>query len=124
MPSNIGVNDVFTIKNDKYVINELATEELKEEIMNMAKEIIDKQNAKLDSYRKEGHLYLVSEELGNNRFLWDLTDAPKFEFEEVDIPKDLLDRATEGTVLKYSNGTYEYYSNDGFERAEKIQSSL
>lgn len=124
MPSNIEVNDVFTIKNDKYVINELATEELKEEIMNMAKEIIDKQNAKLDSYRKEGHLYLVSEELGNNRFLWDLTDAPKFEFEEVDIPKDLLDRATEGTVLKYSNGTYEYYSNDGFERAEKIQSSL
>ena len=123
MPSNIGVNDVFTINNDKYVINDIATEELQEEIINMAKEIIDKQNAKLDSYRKEGHLYMVNEELGNNRFLWDLTDAPKFEFEEVDIPEDLLDKATEGSVLKYSNGTYEYYSNDGFERAEKIRSS-
>ena len=66
---------------------------------------------------------MVSEELGNNRFLWDLTDASKNEFEEVDIPEDLLDRATEGTVLKYTNGTYEYYSNDGFERAEKIHSS-
>ena len=123
MPSNIGVNDVFTINNDKYVINDKATEELQEEIKNMAEEIIDKQNAKLDSYRKEGHLYMVSEELGNNRFLWDLTDETKFEFEEVDIPKDLLDRATEGSVLKYTNGTYEYYSNDGFERAEKIHSS-
>lgn len=120
MPSNIGVNDVFTIKNDKYVINDIATKELQEEIINMAKEIIDKQNANLDRYRKEGHLYMVSEEIGDNRFLWDLTDAPEFEFEEVDIPKDLLDMATEGSVLKYTNGTYEYYSNDGFERAEKI----
>lgn len=123
MPKEIGVNDVFAIKNGEYIIDNLATEELQEEIKNMAKEIIDRQNAKLDSYRKEGHLYMVSEELGNNRFLWDLTDAPKFEFEEVDIPKDLLDRATEGSVLKYTNGTYEYYSNDGFERVEKIHLS-
>lgn len=123
MPKGIGVNDVFTIKEDEIVIDNLATEELQEEITNMAEEIINKQNAKLDSYRKEGHLYMVSEELGKNRFLWDLTDAPKFEFEEVDIPKDLLDRATEGSVLIYTNGNYEYYSNDGFERAEKIHSS-
>lgn len=116
MPKDIGVNDVFRIEEDKYVIDNLATEELQEEIINMAKEIIDKQSAKLEKYRKEGHLYMVSEELGNNRFLWDLTDVTKFEFEEVDIPKDLLDTATEGTVLKYINGTYEYYSNDGFER--------
>jgi len=120
MPKDIGVNDVFRMKDDEYIIDNFATEELEEEIINMTKEIIDKQNAKLDRYRKEGHLYMVSEELGDNRFLWDLTEAPKIEFEEVDIPKDLLDRATEGSVLKYTNGTYEYYSNDGFERAEKV----
>lgn len=119
MPKDIGINDIFRIKDDKYIIDNFATEELKNEIKNMAEEIINKQNAKLDSYRKEGHLYVVKEELGDNRFLWDLTDASKFEFEEVDIPKDLLDRATEGSVLKYTNGTYEYYSNDGFERADK-----
>lgn len=119
MPKDIGINDIFRIKDDKYIIDNFATEELKKEIKNMAEEIINKQNAKLDSYRKEGHLYVVKEELGDNRFLWDLTDASKFEFEEVDIPKDLLDRATEGSVLKYTNGTYEYYSNDGFERADK-----
>lgn len=123
MPQNIDVNDVFTLKDGKYVVDKLATEELREKITNMAKEIIDKQNVKLDSYRKEGHLYMVSEELGNNRFLWDLTDAPNFEFEEVNIPKDLLDKATQGSVLKYTNGNYEYYSNDGFERAEIIHSS-
>ena len=109
--------------NAKYIIDKLATEELQKEIENMAEEIIDKQNEKLDSYRKEGHLYMVSEELGNNRFLYDLTDSPDFEFEEVNIPKDLLDVATEGSVLKYTNGTYEYYSSDGFERLDKINSS-
>ena len=114
IPKEIGVNGVFRIKEGKYVIDKIATENLRNEITNMAKEIIDKQNVKLDSYRKEGHLYMVSEELGDNRFLWDLTDKPEFEFEEVDIPRNLLEKATQGTVLKYTNGTYEYYSNDGF----------
>lgn len=123
MPKDIGVNAVFRKREDEYIMDNYATKKLQKEIKNMAEEIINKQNAKLDSYRKEGHLYMVSEELGDNRFLWDLTDAPEFEFEEVDIPKDLLERATEGSVLKYTNGTYEYYSNDGFERADKIHSS-
>ena len=123
MPKDIGVNDVFIIENDKYVIDNLATKELQEEITNMANKIIDKQNIKLEKYRKEGHLYMVTEELGNNRFLWDLTETPKIEFEEVNIPKDLLNKATEGMVLKYTNGKYEYYSDDGFERADKIHSS-
>ena len=101
--------------------NNIYTKELQENIKDMAKEILDKQNINLDKHRKEGHLYVVTEELGNNRFLWDLTDASKTEFEEVDIPKDLLSKATEGIVLKYNNGKYEYYSDDGFERAEKIQ---
>lgn len=120
MPKDIGVNDVFTIKENEYVINTVATEELLKEIETMANKIIDKQNANLASYRKEGHLYMVSEEIGDNRFLYDLTDKSNVEFEEVDIPKDVLDKATEGAVLKYTNGTYEYYSNDGFERLDKI----
>ena len=118
IPKNVEVNDVFLIKENEYIIDTVATEELQQEIKKMAEEIIDKQNEKLDSYRKEGHLYMVSEELGNNRFLYDLTDVQGFEFEEVQIPKDLLNLATEGSVLKYTNGAYEYYSSDGFERLE------
>lgn len=123
MPRDIRVNDVFKIENGNYVIDNIATKELQEEIMNMVQEIIDKQNISLTEHRKEGHLYMVTEEIGNNRFLWDLTDAPEFEFEEVQLPKDLLEKATQGIVLKYINGGYEYYSSDGFERAERIHSS-
>lgn len=119
MPKDIGVNDVFRIENDKYMIDDIATKELQEEITDMAHGIINKQNMNLDNYRKEGHLYIVIEELGNNRFLKDLTDSTNPEFEEVNIPKDLLNKATEGMVLEYTNGKYEYYSDDGFERAEE-----
>ena len=121
MPENIGVNDVFREKGGKFIVDDFATAELHEKIKCMAEGIINKQNANIESYRKEGHLYMVSEELGNNRFLWDLTDVPKFEFEEVDIPKDLLGKAVEGSVLRFTNGTYEYYSNDGFERLNRIK---
>ena len=122
MPSEVKINDVLKIKDNKYVIDNISTKELQEYIKNMAKDILDKQNINLDKHRKDGHLYMVTEELGNNRFLWDLTDAPKTEFEEPNIPNDLLSKATEGIVLKYTNGKYEYYSDDGFERAEKIHS--
>ena len=121
IPSEVKINDVLRIKDNNYVIDNISTNELQEKIKNMAKEILDKQNINLNKHREEGHLYMVTEELGDNRFLWDLTDAPKIEFEEVEIPEDLLDKATEGVVLKYTNGKYEYYSDDGFERAEKIQ---
>ena len=123
IPIETKINDVLKIKDNQYVIDDVSTKELKKNIKNMAKEILNNQNINLDKHRKEGHLYMVTEELGNNRFLWDLTDAPKTEFEEPYIPKDLLNTATEGIVLKYTNGKYEYYSDDGFERAEKIHSS-
>lgn len=112
MPKDIGVNDVFTIENGKYMVNTNATKEVKREIENMAQEIINKQNEVLEKNRKEGHLYLVSEEVGDNRFLKDLTENSNHEFQEVDIPKEVLERATEGSILKFTNGKYEYYSNN------------
>lgn len=120
MPKGIGVNDVFRIENNNYIIDKKSTKELQEEIKNVAKEVIDKQNINLEKFRKEGHLYLVTEEIGDNRFLWDLTEKNKNEFEEVNISKELLNKATEGAVLKYTNGAYEYYSDNGFEMIEKI----
>lgn len=115
MPKGIGINDVFQIKSDKYILDSIATKELKDEITKMAEKIIEKQNNNLEKHRKEGHLYMVTEELGNNRFLKDLSNSSKHEFEEVNIPKELLNKATEGKILKYSNGKYEYYSDYGYE---------
>ena len=116
MPANIGVNSVFSVEDSRYVLNKLATEKLKEKLTNMTEELERKQNLALEEHRKEGHLYLVTEEIGDNRFLWDLTDKPRSEFEEVSVPKELLSQATEGIVLKYTNGNYEYYSDGGFDK--------
>ncbi len=121
--SEVKVNEVLKFQNNNFIVDNHSTNELQEEIKNMAKKILNKQNINLNKHRKEGHLYMVTEELGDNRFLLDLTDASKTEFEEVNIPKDLLSKATEGMVLIYNNGKYEYYSDDGFERAERINSS-
>lgn len=110
MPKEARVNDVLTIENDRYVANKVATQELREEIKNMAKEIIEKQNKILGKHRKEGHLYMVTDELDEHRFLLDITDNLETEFEEIDFPKDLLEKATQGTIFKYINGKYEYYN--------------
>lgn len=107
----ISINDIFSIKNDKYIVQNSLTQDFKDTINDVTDEIIIKQNKELSDCRKDGHLYM--------RFLIDLTDNLGFEFEEVDIPEELLSKATEGMVLKYSNGTYEYFSDDGFERLEK-----
>lgn len=110
IPKDVQVNDVFTIENGNYLVDKNATEELKQEIENMAQKIINKQNETLEKNRKDGHLYLVCEEVGNSRFLKDITEKSNKEFQEVNIPKDVLEKATEGKILKFTNGKYEYYS--------------
>jgi len=110
MPKEISVNDVFRLKDDKYIIDKISTNELQTAIKNMANEVIEKQNRNLSKHRKEGHLYMVTEELKESRFLLDTTESTGTEFEEVDFPKDLLEKATQGTIFMYTNGTYEYYN--------------
>ena len=111
LKEKLSINDVFKIENDEAIIDKIATKELKDKILEMANEIIEKQNNNLSNYKKEGHLYVVKEEIGNNRFLKDITEDKNTEFEEVDIPKEILDIAVEGSVLKYTNGKYEYFSD-------------
>lgn len=109
MPKEISVNDVFRLKDDKYIIDKISTNELQTAIKNMANEVIEKQNRNLSKHRKEGHLYMVTDELRESRFLLDITEGAKTEFEEVDFPKDLLEEATQGSIFIYTNGIYEYY---------------
>lgn len=96
------VNKVFTKQNGKYVYEKEASKYMKDVLNFYTNYISNNQQKKLEAERKEGHLYLVTEELGNNRFLWDLTDKPQNDFEEVAIPQDVLNQATEGTVLLYT----------------------
>lgn len=118
LAENIGVNSVFRKEAGQFVLDNVATEHIEKEVKEKGQQILIEQDIKLSEYRQEGHLYVVTEEINNKRFLWDLTDRPKNEIEEVDFPKELLVQATAGTVWKYEDGDYKYYSNDGFERME------
>lgn len=120
-PDDSCINKVFTKENNKYVYEKEASLYLQDALKYLTKLVGTKQDLYLDRQRREGHLYLVTEELGNSRCLWDLTDKPKNDFEEICIPNNILDIAKEGMVLKYSNGKYEFYSDDGFDRMVEMQ---
>ena len=72
-------------------------------------------NIELNDNRKEGHLYLVTEDRNNEIYLWDFTDKPKHEFKEVISSEELLKVAKEGSMLQYKNGAYELYSENGYD---------
>ena len=91
-------------------------EKIKLEIIKMANRVLKEQNNKLLEYRKEGHLYMVEEDVNERIYLIDLSNDNGKAFEEVDFPKELINKATEGAVFKYEKGKYSFYSNDGFER--------
>lgn len=69
----------------------------------------------IDKNHKEGHLYFVTSDKNNQIYLWDFTDKPEYEFEEKNIPPELKDFAKEGAMLKYENGTFSLYSEEGYD---------
>lgn len=110
-------------KINKEIINENnSRDKLKEHLSNsdsINSEIIQNSNQsnKLEQNldRVEGHIYLVTSDLNGKIYLWDFTDKPEHEFEEKGIPKNLLDLAKEGSLLQFKNGTYEFYSDSGYD---------
>ena len=109
LPSNAGVNCILREEDGKYNIDLEGTEYIRNEIKKMTEEVLKEQNQKLESYRQEGHLYLVREDLNDRIYLIDITANPGYAVEEVDFPESLKNEATEGTIFKYENGTYEFY---------------
>ncbi len=77
------------------------------------------QSQELQENRKEGHLYLVTEDRNGEVYLWDFTDKPKHEFKEVITSDELLKVAKEGAMLQYKNGKYELYSENGYDMLEE-----
>ena len=72
-------------------------------------------NEELENYRKEDHLYLVTEDRNNEIYLNDFTEKSKVEFKEANLPEEILKDAREGTILQYKNGKYEIYSQNGYD---------
>ena len=77
--------------------------------------VLLEEDKKLQDNRKEGHLYLVTEDKNNEIYLWDFTDKPKHEFKETILSGELLSVAKEGAMLQYKNGKYELYSSYGYD---------
>ena len=78
--------------------------------------LFDKDNTlDVKEYRKEGHLYFVTEDRNNEIYLWDFTDKPKHEFKEIITSVELQKVAKEGAMLQYKNGKYELYSPYGYD---------
>ena len=107
LPSDVKIDTVLRLKDENYYIDEDATLEIEKRILNMANELLEEQSKVLEDYRKEGHLYRVSEKINEAIFLNDITDNPGFEVEEVDFPEELLSNANEGTIFIYEDGTYK-----------------
>ncbi len=117
LPNEVKVNSILRTKNGKYVLDKLDTEIVVNEIIQMANNVLEMQDKQLDDFRKEDNLYMVEEDRNDRIYLTNISDkSDNIVLEEVDFPKELLDKATEGTVFQYKNGEYLFYSRDGFER--------
>lgn len=113
------INTVFREENGKYILDKKGTEEIKNEIMNMASKVIYEQNKKLEEYRKNGYLYMVEEDINDRIYLTNITGDTKYVFEEIDFPDNLKILATEGAVFQYENNQYFFIANNGYERIYK-----
>lgn len=108
LPEDAQVNSAMRMKNGKLITDKEATQEILNEINNRAKEVIERQNKQIEDYKKEDHTYLVTEDSNGRVFLWDSTEKPKNEIEDVYFPEELKDKAKEGNKFLYQNGTYVY----------------
>ena len=98
-----------------------------ENVTDTKENLLDTENTideKLKKYRKEGHLYFVTEDRNNEIYLWDFTDKPKYEFKEIVTSEELLSVAKEGAMLQYKNGKYELYSTDGYDMLYNEENGL
>lgn len=112
LPQSSGVGTILR-KNleNKYVIDELGTEEIKEKIENLEKNIYEEQENFLESRRIENHVYELSEKDEKSVWLFDITNNDDEAFEEIDFEKDIFENAEEGDKFIYKNGRYEKGNN-------------
>lgn len=116
--SLISENRIIKEKNKIMRKYQNRPEKIEKEVKKMENRILRNQEQILTKNRKEGHLYMVEEDINERIYLLNLTEKNNYVFEEVDFPKKLLDKATEGAVFEYKNGTYCFYSYSGFEILE------
>jgi len=109
LPKETLLDSIIREKNGEYVLDEKATQDITKDLENMVSSVIQEQNHELEDYRREGHLYLVTEDTNGRIYLSDQTEKRGFEIEEVEFPNALRSEVAEGTILKYENGSYQIW---------------
>ena len=101
----------------KDVVKEIQKNDIVEKFMSELSNFLEN-NQEINQNRKEGLLYLVTEDRNGEVYLWDFTEKPEHEFKEVFTSKELIDVAKEGAMLQFKDGKYELYSTDGYDMLE------
>ncbi len=101
----------------KDVVKEIQKNDIVEKFMSELSNFLEN-DQEINQNRKEGHLYLVTEDRNGEVYLWDFTEKPEHEFKEVFTSKELIDVAKEGAMLQFKDGKYELYSTDGYDMLE------
>ena len=101
----------------KDVVKEIQKNDIVEKFMSELSNFLENKQ-EINQNRKEGHLYLVTEDRNGEVYLWDFTEKPEHEFKEVFTSKELIDVAKEGAMLQFKDGKYELYSTDGYDMLE------
>lgn len=109
LPKDTLLNSVMREKDGEYVLDQSATDYITDKLENMLNKVLEEQARELEDYRKQGHLYLVTEDTNGRIYLSDQTEKRGFEIEEVDFPNELRSKVSEGTMLKYENGSYQIW---------------
>lgn len=111
LPKGAGVDSVLRVKNGKFVLDENATEEIQGELTEMINRLLEEQANRLESQRVEGHIYSFVEKSGDTVELVDETNYTGECFEEIDFPRELANKATQGDMFQYVNGEYRLVNN-------------
>lgn len=106
LPVGAGVDSVLRKDNDKYVLDELGTNEVLEKMKEMVNSLLNEQAEFLKAQRIEGHVYEVGEIESDRVWLFDLTKDDGNGIEEIDFPEELLGQVIEGTKIKFENEKY------------------
>ena len=102
LPEDIAIGKVIKKENDKFIIDSSMTENIMNKVEDVAKDLAQQQNSKLNQNRKEGNLYKVVSLSSNGVYLQNKENNNIFE--ETNISKELLDQISNDYILKYEDG--------------------
>ena len=108
LPIDYAIGNILRKENGKYILDMQATNEVSQNIENMCNELLKEQEIELSNNRIEGHTYEVYEVENDRVWLFDTTyNSEEMEaFEEIDFPKELINKISQGDIIKYQDGKY------------------